>query len=156
MKTVPVVIVVGGLSGLCAAFLLEKRGVDYVLLEARDTLGGRILAGKPIQNTTSNPVVSDSTFLVDQFDLGPSWFWPEYQQQFDRLLKELHLHSFAQFEEGDMMVERVLGEAVQRTTGFSSSPTSMRINGRHDCFNSIPIQPFRAIARDDQSNRTQD
>ena len=129
MKTVPVVIIGGGLSGLCAAFLLEKRGVDYVLLEARDTLGGRILAGKPIQNTTSNPVVSDSTFLVDQFDLGPSWFWPEYQQQFDRLLKELHLHSFAQFEEGDMMVERVLGEAVQRTTGFSSSPTSMRING---------------------------
>mgnify|MGYP003701347109 FL=1 len=65
MKTVPVVIIGGGLSGLCAAFLLEKRGIDYVLLEARDTLGGRILAGKPIQNTNSNPVVSHSKFLVD-------------------------------------------------------------------------------------------
>lgn len=44
MKTVPVVIVCGGLSGLCAAFLLEKRGIDYVLLEARDTLGGAHLS----------------------------------------------------------------------------------------------------------------
>lgn len=129
MKTVPVVIIGGGLSGLCAAFLLEKREIDYVLLEARDTLGGRILAGKPIKKSTSSLINSELKSFVDQFDLGPSWFWPEYQQQFDRLLNELRLQSFAQFEEGDMIVERALDESVLRTTGYRSSPTSMRING---------------------------
>ncbi len=38
----PVVIVGGGNAGLAAAFELEKAGVDYVLYEASDRLGGRV------------------------------------------------------------------------------------------------------------------
>jgi len=35
MKKASVAIIGGGLSGLYTAFLLEQKGVDYVLLEAR-------------------------------------------------------------------------------------------------------------------------
>lgn len=38
MQDIPVVIVGGGLSGLYAALLLEKKDIAYRLLEARDTL----------------------------------------------------------------------------------------------------------------------
>ena len=43
MQAARIAIVGAGLAGLYAAFLLEQQGIkDYVLLEARDTLGGRI------------------------------------------------------------------------------------------------------------------
>lgn len=38
------VIIGAGISGLYAATLLEKAGVDYVILEARDRTGGCCLA----------------------------------------------------------------------------------------------------------------
>ena len=38
MQDLPIAIIGGGLSGLYAAFLLEQRGIDYILLEARDRL----------------------------------------------------------------------------------------------------------------------
>ena len=119
MKTVPVAIVGGGLSGLYAAFLLEQKGVDYILLEARPTLGGRIVTAKLPQDNKS----------IDSFDLGPSWFWPEYQQQLAQLIGELQLESITQFEDGDMMVERSPNEPAVRTHGYKSSPPSMRLKG---------------------------
>ena len=40
--TARIAIIGGGLSGLYAAALLEQHGIqDYVLLEARETFGGR-------------------------------------------------------------------------------------------------------------------
>ena len=68
MKKVSVAIVGDGLSGLYAAYLLEKKGIDYVLLEARPTLGGRIVTAKLPKDNES----------IDSFDLGPFWFWPAY------------------------------------------------------------------------------
>ncbi len=38
-----VLIVGGGLSGLALASKLEKSGVNYLVVEANDRLGGRIL-----------------------------------------------------------------------------------------------------------------
>ena len=119
MKKVSVAIVGGGLSGLYAAYLLEKRGIDYVLLEARPTLGGRIVTEKLSQDNEN----------INSFDLGPSWFWPEYQQQLAQLIDELQLESIAQFEGGDMMVERSPNEPAFRTHGYKSSPPSMRLKG---------------------------
>ena len=117
MNKASVVIIGGGLSGLYAAYLLEKKGIDYVLLEARPTLGGRIVTAKLSRDYTN----------IDSFDLGPSWFWPDYQQQLARLIAELQLETVTQFEEGDMLVERLPDMPATRTQGYKSSPPSMRL-----------------------------
>ena len=129
MQNLPIVIIGGGLSGLYAAFLLEQRGIDYILLEARDRLGGRIAVAKSSvdQNASSQSV--DHEKSNDGFDLGPSWFWPEYQPQLSSLIETLNLPRFAQFEDGDMMVERAANELPIRTQGYQSSPPSMRLVG---------------------------
>ena len=129
MQDVPIAIIGGGLSGLYAAFLLEQKGIDYILLEARDRLGGRIAVAKSSagQNDSSQSVDDENS--QDGFDLGPSWFWPEYQPQLSSLIEALDLPCFAQFEEGDMMVERGANELPIRTQGYQSSPPSMRLVG---------------------------
>ena len=129
MQNLPIAIIGGGLSGLYAAFLLEQRGIDYILLEARDRLGGRIAVAKSSvdQNASSQSVENKKS--NDGFDLGPSWFWPEYQPQLSSLIEMLNLPRFAQFEDGDMMVERAANELPIRTQGYQSSPPSMRLVG---------------------------
>ena len=137
MQTIPTVIIGGGLSGLYAAYLLEKKGIDYLLLEARDSLGGRILSSKQMEDLTAhsdtnldaNLKTHNDKLLLNSFDLGPSWFWPEYQQQLGHLIEELQLQSFSQFEEGDMMLERAANEPAVRAQGYKSSPSSMRLKG---------------------------
>ena len=129
MQNLPIAIIGGGLSGLYAAFLLEQQGIDYILLEARDRLGGRIAVAKSSvdQNASSHSV--DNEKSNDGFDLGPSWFWPEYQPQLSSLIEKLNLPRFAQFEDGDMMVERAANQLPIRTQGYQSSPPSMRLVG---------------------------
>ncbi|MEM9101550.1 MAG: FAD-dependent oxidoreductase [Pseudomonadota bacterium] len=114
-----VAIVGGGLSGLYAAYLLEQKGItDYVLLEARDKLGGRIL------NFTTK-----HQNAMNHFDLGPSWFWPDMQTQLDALILQLGLDRFAQYDKGNMRFERSLNERSVSIPGYASSPASMRLKG---------------------------
>lgn len=120
MSTARVAIVGGGLSGLYAAFLLEQAGCkDYVLMEARTTLGGRILS------CSASPMNSD----VDRFDLGATWFWPDFQPQLEQLIGELGLTSFRQYEVGDMLIERSSAERPVRTRGYGHRPAAMRLAG---------------------------
>lgn len=130
MQDIPVVIVGGGLSGLYAAFLLEQKGIAYRMLEARDTLGGRIAVAKYSDApATNNNTDIDQAESSAAFDLGPSWFWPDYQTQLSSLIESLNLSRFAQFEEGDMMVERAANQPPVRMQGYKSAPPSMRLVG---------------------------
>lgn len=116
-----VAIVGGGLAGLHAASLLQTAGIDFLLFEARDRLGGRILS------TDEAGQESD-----DGFDLGPSWFWPETQPAFAALVDKLGLATFAQHSDGDVMFERMSREKPQRYRGFGQEPQSMRLAGGTD------------------------
>ncbi|KAF0568591.1 putative monoamine oxidase [Psychrobacter nivimaris] len=130
MQDIPVVIVGGGLSGLYAALLLEQKGIAYRLLEARNTLGGRIAVAKCSDaHATNNSTDIDQAESSAAFDLGPSWFWPDYQTQLSTLIESLDLSRFAQFEEGDMMVERAANQSPVRMQGYKSTPPSMRLVG---------------------------
>lgn len=122
---IAIAIVGGGLAGLVAAWRLVQRGVrDVVLLEARTTLGGRILS---VDAAGSGVDMAESA--LDRFDLGPSWFWPALQPQLDRLITELGLQRFGQFEDGDLLVERSTQTPPLRTQAYASEPPSMRLAG---------------------------
>jgi len=101
------VIVGAGLSGLYAAFLLERHGAgNYLLLEGRDRPGGRILG-------------------AGSHDLGPTWFWPAIQPELGAIVRDLGLPVVPQYEAGAMMVERSGPPA--RMPGYPSYPASMRL-----------------------------
>jgi len=108
----PVVIVGGGLGGLYAARLLAAAGTKFLMLEARERLGGRILS-----------------VAADGFDLGPAWFWPDMQPTMARLVEELKLTSFAQYSDGDVLIERSPQDPVQRFAGFGQMASSFRVAG---------------------------
>lgn len=116
-----VVIVGAGLSGLYAAYLLERHGVtDHLAIEARDTPGGRIASARMVGSEGEN---------INRFDLGPTWFWPELQPELDHLVRHLGLPTFPQHELGDTMVERSPHKAAVRMRGFVNAPASMRLTG---------------------------
>ncbi|HIE9177898.1 TPA: NAD(P)-binding protein [Klebsiella pneumoniae] len=77
MMNIEVIIVGGGLSGLYAARLLEKAGINYLLLEGRERMGGRILQANTVEA-----------------DLGATWFWPTIQPALKQLFRELNIESF--------------------------------------------------------------
>jgi monoamine oxidase len=116
--THPVLIVGGGLAGLTAAHLLHQAGTEFMLVEARDRLGGRILSAD-----------ATGAASTDGFDLGPSWFWPMMQPELGEFMRGLGLESFAQQSEGDTVVQRSHGEEPRRYRGYRQEPSSMRLAG---------------------------
>lgn len=115
MTTSRTVIVGGGLSGLYAAHLLDRRGEDFLLLEARDRLGGRILS-EPFSDGDA------------AFDLGPSWFWPSFQPLMTGLMKDLGVEVFPQPTTGEALYETAPGRA-SRMPGYGTEPPSYRVEG---------------------------
>lgn len=114
-----VAVIGGGLAGLYACRLLHTAGVDFVLLEARDRLGGRILT----VDQTGQP-------SEDGYDLGPSWYWPAMQPAMGKLVEELGLPAFGQHSDGDVIFERISREPAQRYRGVFQGPHSIRlVNG---------------------------
>ena len=103
-------IIGGGLSGLALANALETAGRDYLLLEARNRFGGRIMT---------------EHHEAGHFDMGPAWFWPG-QPRIAALIDRLGLKKFDQFADGDLLFEDDRGN-VQRGRGFTSMEGSWRL-----------------------------
>jgi monoamine oxidase len=114
-----VVVVGGGLSGLRAAQLLEEQGINFILLEARPRLGGRILS-LPVSNGGSRQV-------GQRYDLGPAWFWPAMQPHMARFVSQLGLSTFLQFSSGAVVIERSSLEPVRYARGYDQEPASLRV-----------------------------
>jgi len=81
MNRTPVLIIGAGLSGLTLLYLLQKEGLEGIILEARDRVGGRILTAKG----DSGPTV----------DMGATWLGPAHKR-LQSLLNELELERFEQ------------------------------------------------------------
>ena len=107
-----VVIVGGGLAGLCLADLLHQAGCDYLLLESRDRLGGRVLSER----------VGHAAY-----DLGPAWFW-DGQTRMAALISRFGMPVFEQHATGDFRFETAQGQ-VQQGRGAGSMQGSYRVDG---------------------------
>lgn len=120
MKTT-VLIVGGGLSGLHTAYQLNQQSIEFIVLEARDRLGGRIHSRNWQQDNY------DAT--KSAFDMGPAWFWPG-QQHMEELVQELELTEsvFYQQEAGDAIYENDQG-IIQRGIQGISMAGSYRLRG---------------------------
>lgn len=119
MSAVRVGIVGGGLSGLYAAYLLQQLGIDYFVLEARTSFGGRILS------------LGDDTQVAggNRFDLGATWFWPSLQPSMTALIEQLGLSTLAQYDVGDIVLENSRNEAPIRRHAIGLAGDSTRIAG---------------------------
>lgn len=111
MKT-DTLIVGGGLSGLALADHLAQQGKDFLLVEAQNRLGGRILSEQ---------------LSGQHFDLGPAWFWPG-QPRMAALAARFEIPVFEQFSTGDLMYQDQQG-TLQRGRGYASMEGSFRLEG---------------------------
>jgi monoamine oxidase len=112
-QDVDTIIIGGGLSGIYAAYLLSQKNDPFILLEARERVGGRILSTEH-QNFFS--------------DLGPSWYWPSINPKIVKLMQILDLTGYPQFEEGMGRFQNPAGE-VQTIRGYDMNPPCWRIKG---------------------------
>ncbi len=83
-----VVIIGGGLAGLCAARSLVERGAECVVLEARDRVGGRTLSQE---------------LAGAMVDLGGQWIGPT-QKRLAALAAELGVATFPQYHSGTKLL----------------------------------------------------
>ena len=112
-----VLIIGAGLCGLAVAKGLTDRNADWLLLEARDRVGGRILTRQ------SDRVAADAV----PADMGPSWIWPG-QPRVAGLLQSLDIGVFEQYSAGRLVYEDETGQ-VRRDLDYSTMAGSLRIDG---------------------------
>jgi monoamine oxidase len=95
-----VVVVGAGLAGLAAARKLTADGIDCLVLEARDRVGGRTL----------NHSIGDGKIV----EVGGQWVGPT-QTRVLELMRELGLESFSTYDQGEHVIEYEGG--LHRYTG---------------------------------------
>ena len=89
MEQTDILIIGGGLAGCALAEMLTRAGRDFILVEARDRLGGRI---------------KTTRVGADHFDLGPAWFW-DGQPRMAAAVARFGLQVFDQFADGELSFE---------------------------------------------------
>ncbi|WP_026135737.1 flavin monoamine oxidase family protein [Nafulsella turpanensis] len=94
-----VIIIGAGLSGLTAALAFRKKGIQPLVIEARERWGGRILTVAAEGKGT--PV-----------EMGATWFTSQHQHLI-RLLEELSIPFYPQYLKGVGVFETSLNEELQ-------------------------------------------
>ncbi|KIW71292.1 hypothetical protein PV04_03475 [Phialophora macrospora] len=95
-----VVVVGAGLSGLQAALTVHREGLSYVVLEARERVGGRTLTSRSSTGSA-------------KAELGAAWINDTNQSRMWALAEELGLHTFVQNTKGDVVVQDFDGKLVK-------------------------------------------
>ncbi len=112
LMTYPIIIIGAGLSGLSAAHLLKKENVKFLILEARERLGGRIFTEK--------------TATQDNLDMGATWFGFKHEH-LRKLLDELKIGYFPQYNEGESILVFNSMSPPHHFRVDNSAPPSYRI-----------------------------
>ncbi|SCY09278.1 monoamine oxidase [Nonlabens sp. Hel1_33_55] len=109
-----ITIIGGGLTGLTLAYQLKKARIDFLLLEARPRLGGRIFT-----KMSGNHI---------PIDLGAAWFW-DYNPRVKKLLEELQIPAFPQKFGTDVWYQGRPNADFQQIQIPEQQQTSYRIKG---------------------------
>ncbi|HFC11467.1 MAG TPA: FAD-binding protein, partial [Anaerolineae bacterium] len=107
------IIIGAGLSGLLTAVRLQQAGIKSLILEARERVGGRILT---IRTTEGD------------FDLGPAWWWAHHTNV-QRLMRELAVQGFEQFEQGIAVYDSAENQPPQYFRPQPMSPSYRFVGG---------------------------
>ncbi|TSE09797.1 flavin monoamine oxidase family protein [Aquimarina algiphila] len=109
-NTAKYIIVGAGLSGLTSAYMLDKLGeTDFLILESRNRIGGRIL--------TENGV-----------DFGATWFQNHHQNVID-LLNDIQVGKFHQYSKGKSVLVYNTMAPAHYFENDPNSPSAFRIEG---------------------------
>lgn len=127
ITTANTIIIGGGIAGLYAATKLYQKGVDFVLLEAKPSLGGRII---------SHPSASTKNMALD---LGPTWFWP-HQPRIRQLISDLNLDWFEQYCKGDVLYQMSRDQPVTRHAGAGSMQSFKVVGGMQTIIHALAEQ----------------
>lgn len=109
-NTAKYIIIGAGLSGLTSAYILNKLGeTDFLILESRDRIGGRILTDKGI-------------------DFGATWFQNHHQNVID-LLEDISVDKFHQYNKGKSVLVYSSMAPAHYFENDPSAPAAFRIAG---------------------------
>ncbi|MFD1928259.1 flavin monoamine oxidase family protein [Sporosarcina siberiensis] len=115
----PVIIVGAGVSGLRAALLLSSQGIECKVFESRNRIGGRVLSKSVLDRLD-----------LGEYDLGPTWFWPQHEHSIIRLVNELDLNVFEQYTKGAILFRQVENGPIERhVLPEGANPKSVRLGG---------------------------
>ncbi|KAL4746673.1 hypothetical protein BDW72DRAFT_207149 [Aspergillus terricola var. indicus] len=92
LRKVDVVVVGAGLSGLKAAWEVQKAGLSCIVVEARDRVGGKTLSVSPLGDERA-------------VDLGGAWINDTNQSEIFKLAQTLGLKLVVQKADGDVIYE---------------------------------------------------
>jgi monoamine oxidase len=114
MKKERVILIGAGLCGLYTAFLLQKKEIEVLVLEANTRIGGRI---KTITGTTGVTI-----------EMGATWFGNQHRNLLE-VLQTLELPYFRQHTQGISLFETMSFVPPQKFEISDSEEPSFRIMG---------------------------